>query len=110
MPLLPAAPGLRHQLVVGALLGARTYAGGGTVEVSVRRTLTFASVAWVLAVGVAGIFIGVPIATCVSAGGMCSSIDEQIRQGYWWWPWLPMIAGPIAMAMWSWARSRTRQR
>ncbi len=32
-------------MVVGALLGARTYAGGGGMEVSLKRTLTFACVA-----------------------------------------------------------------
>ncbi|MDQ6877353.1 MAG: hypothetical protein M3082_06580 [Candidatus Dormibacteraeota bacterium] len=74
-----------------------------------NRTIILASLAWIVAVGIVGLFIGAPVATCFGGAGLCSSVNEQIRQGYWWWPWLPMIAGPTAIALWSAVRGRGRQ-
>jgi len=81
-----------------------------TVRTGLRRPIVILSMAWVLAVAAAWILVGIPIATCLSPSPACVSANEQIRALFWWWPWLPFVAGPTAMLLWSFVRARGRRR
>jgi hypothetical protein len=73
-----------------------------------NRTIVICSLAWVLGVATVAIFSGAPVATCFGKVGdtTCDALNEALREPYWWWPWLPIVAGPASLVVWSLVRRR----